>query len=62
MIQTLMRLFLQRVLVAPPVPLRVVLLLAAMLAYGSTGFVYFELSQNPDLSFGPTSPSGASRS
>ncbi len=52
MIQTLMRLFLQRVVVAPSVPLRVVLLLAAMLAYGSTGFVYFELSQNPDLNFG----------
>ncbi len=49
MIAILMRLFLHRVVQAPAMPLRVVLLLVAMLAYGSTGFVYFELPQNPDL-------------
>ncbi len=35
----------------PSAPLRIFLLLLAVLAYGTTGFLYFELPQNPDLSW-----------
>jgi len=33
----------------PPIPLRIFVLLGAILLYGTTGFVYFELSENPEL-------------
>lgn len=33
----------------PPPPLRVFILLLAVLAYGSTGFLYFEIEAKPDL-------------
>ncbi len=35
----------------PPVPLRIFFMLGAVLLYGMTGFVYFELSENPELSW-----------
>ncbi len=35
----------------PPVPFRVALLLVAVLLYGSTGFLYFEISENPSLTW-----------
>ncbi|MHC1725669.1 MAG: TrkA family potassium uptake protein [Syntrophobacteraceae bacterium] len=41
--------FLRNVLKNPPVPLRIFILLGAILLYGTTGFVYFELSENPEL-------------
>jgi voltage-gated potassium channel len=41
--------FLQNVFRNPPVPLRIFVLLGAILLYGTTGFVYFELPENPDL-------------
>jgi voltage-gated potassium channel len=45
----LIQFFLRRLIKHPPVPLRVLLLLVAVLAYGATGFLYFELPDNPDL-------------
>jgi voltage-gated potassium channel len=44
------RLF-RRVL-SPPAKMRVALLLFAVLAYGSSGFLYFELPKKPDLGWG----------
>ncbi len=41
----------RRRLVNPPPFTRVVALLGAMLAYGTTGYVYFELEQRPDLTW-----------
>ncbi len=35
----------------PPVPLRLVALMLAVLLYGTTGFLYFELPGNPDLTW-----------
>jgi voltage-gated potassium channel len=35
----------------PPVPLRLFALLLAVLCYGTTGFLYFELSNNPELTW-----------
>jgi voltage-gated potassium channel len=49
MIIQLIRYFKHFVLVNPTSAIRVFALLAAMLAYGTTGFLYFELSENPDL-------------
>ncbi len=43
--------FSRRVLRHPPATLRVVVLLTATLAYGSTGFLYFELPENPSLTW-----------
>lgn len=43
--------FLHHVWKNPPVPLRIFVLLGAILLYGMTGFVYFELSENPELSW-----------
>lgn len=43
--------FSRRVLRHPPPSFRVVLLLAAILAYGATGFMYFELTENPSLTW-----------
>lgn len=51
MIVPLFRLFTRRVVRNPPGHLRVAVLLAAILAYGTTGFVYFELPNKPDLSW-----------
>jgi voltage-gated potassium channel len=50
-ITVLLRLFKRRILKNPPAPLRVVALLAAVLLYGTTGFLYFELSRNPDFTW-----------
>lgn len=43
--------FLRNVFRNPPVPLRIFILLGAILLYGTTGFVYFELPENPDLKY-----------
>lgn len=51
MIIPLFRVFGRRVLRNPPGPVRVGVLLAAILAYGTTGFVYFELPNKPDLAW-----------
>ncbi len=47
--QVLFRLFQRDLVINPPVALRATLLLAAVLAYGTSGFLYFELPANPDL-------------
>jgi voltage-gated potassium channel len=39
----------KRLMCNPPEPLRVVILMLAVLAYGASGFLYFELPGNPDL-------------
>lgn len=41
--------YLRRNLRHPPPPLRVLVLLTAVIAYGTTGFLYFELPAKPDL-------------
>lgn len=46
-----LRFFLQRVVRHPPAPFRVMLLLGAVLLYGASGFLYFELPENPELSW-----------
>jgi voltage-gated potassium channel len=51
MIVLLFRSYLLRVMFAPPVRMRILCLLAAILLYGTTGFLYFELPENPDLSW-----------
>jgi voltage-gated potassium channel len=43
--------FLRNVLKNPPVPTRILILLGVILIYGTTGFVYFELPGNPELSW-----------
>ena len=48
----LLRILLQHALLNPPLPLRVLILLAAIFAYGASGFLYFELPGNPDLNWG----------
>jgi voltage-gated potassium channel len=35
----------------PPVPMRLFVLLLAVLCYGASGFLYFELSNNPELTW-----------
>lgn len=35
----------------PPAPLRILVFIVAILAYGTTGFLYFELSANPDITW-----------
>jgi voltage-gated potassium channel len=50
-IQVLLRRFKRRRLFRPPAPVRVAALLTAVLLYGTTGFLYFELSRNPDLTW-----------
>lgn len=52
MIQVLIRLLTRRLIKSPPAPLRVAALLGAVLLYATTGFLYFELSRNPDLTWG----------
>jgi len=51
MIQVLMRLFRLRMVKHPPAPLRITALTVAILSYGTTGFLYFELPQNPSLTW-----------
>lgn len=51
MMQVLLRLFPRHLLINPSVQLRALLLLAAILAYGTSGFLYFELPANPDLTW-----------
>ena len=51
MMQVLLRLFQRNLVVNPSVQLRAVVLLAAILAYGTSGFLYFELPANPDLTW-----------
>lgn len=45
------RLFLATMVHHPPEYLRVAILMLAILLYGTTGFLYFELPANPDLSW-----------
>lgn len=52
MMHFVLALFRQRWLRDPPVTLRAAALLAAVLAYGASGFLYFELPGNPDLTWG----------
>lgn len=47
----LFRTFARRVVRNPPGAFRVTVLLLAILAYGTTGFLYFELPAKPDLSW-----------
>lgn len=51
MIIVLVSTYLRKVLISPPATMRVLLLLAGVLLYGTTGFLYFELSENPDLNW-----------
>jgi len=51
MIQVLLRLFQRRIVRNPPASFRVASLLAAVIAYGTTGFLYFELPHNPQLTW-----------
>ena len=51
MMQVLLQRYLRTLVVNPSMGLRAVLLLAAVLLYGTTGFLYFELPGNPDLSW-----------
>jgi len=52
MMQFLLAFFRHRWLRAPSVSLRAVALLVSVLAYGASGFLYFELAGNPDLTWG----------
>ncbi|MHB8880678.1 MAG: potassium channel family protein [Thermodesulfovibrionales bacterium] len=51
MMLLLIRVYLRQLVFVPALPIRVFSLLAAILLYGTTGFLYFELPQNPDLSW-----------
>jgi voltage-gated potassium channel len=51
MISVLLRYFKRRLLANPPAALRVALLLASVLLYGTTGFLYFELAERPQLTW-----------
>ena len=51
MIVQLLRYFKINVVLSPTSSVRIAVLLVAVLAYGSTGFLYFELPQNPDLAW-----------
>lgn len=51
MITLLFRIFRRRVLIHPPAVLRVTALMAAVLLYGTTGFLYFEITRNPNLTW-----------
>ena len=43
--------FMKNFLKNPPVPLRIIVLIIAVLLYGMTGFLYFELPGNPELTW-----------
>lgn len=51
MIHVLLRFLSRRLLRQPPPFVRVAALLVAILAYGATGFLYFELPRNPQLTW-----------
>lgn len=51
MMQLLLQRFMRRVVFNPAMGLRACILLAAVLLYGTTGFLYFELPGNPDLTW-----------
>ena len=51
MMQLLLQHFMRRVVINPSMGLRACILLAAVLVYGTTGFLCFELPGNPDLSW-----------
>src|SRR5688572_20444368 len=51
MIVPAFRQFQRRIVRNPPQSLRVAVLLVAVLAYGTTGFLYFELPAKPDLTW-----------
>ncbi len=40
-----------RIVLNPSTAIRIAVILAAVLAYGTTGFLYFELGENPDLAW-----------
>ncbi len=44
--------FMRHMMRNPPEPLRVLILMLAVLLYGASGFLYFELPGNPDLTWG----------
>jgi voltage-gated potassium channel len=50
-ISVLYRFFARRVARNPPAPLRIFALIVAVLLYGSTGYLYFELPENPTLTW-----------
>jgi len=50
-ITVLYRYFARRVARNPPAPLRILALIVAVLAYGTTGHLYFELPENPTLTW-----------
>ncbi|MFA7403382.1 MAG: potassium channel family protein [Pelobacteraceae bacterium] len=52
MMPQLITYFMKSIVRNPPQPLRVLILMLAVLAYGASGFLYFELPANPDLSWG----------
>jgi voltage-gated potassium channel len=43
--------FMKQVIRNPPEPLRVLVMMLAVLAYGASGYLYFELPTNPDLTW-----------
>ena len=47
-----LRFFGRRVLRAPPAPFKVAILMGAVLLYGASGFLFFELPDRPDLGWG----------
>lgn len=51
MMQVLLRLFQRNLVLNPSIQLRTLVLLTAILAYGTSGFLYFELPANPDLTW-----------
>ncbi len=52
MMTQLISYFMKNVVRNPAQPFRVLVLMLAILAYGTSGFLYFELPANPDLSWG----------
>src|SRR5512133_298106 len=52
MMTQLISYFMKNMLRNPTQPLRVLVLMLTVLAYGTTGFLYFELPGNPDLTWG----------
>lgn len=52
MMPQLISFFMKNVVRNPPEPLRVLVLMLTILLYGASGFLYFELPANPDLTWG----------
>lgn len=51
MMQIILRRFMRQLIVNPPMLVRAVILISVILLYGTTGFLYFELPGNPDLTW-----------